>query len=71
MASSPAVPALDLDTLAEQLSQQLLIERDMLLAWVDVRERMLNIRPRTAEVRKWYRENGGRVSEQNGGGHAP
>ena len=69
MASSPAVPALDLDTLAKQLSDQLLIERDMLLAWVDVRERMLNIRPRTAEVRKWYREaNCSKISGQNGGG---
>ena len=76
MASSPAPaspppPVIDLETLAAQLSAQLLLERDMLLAWVDERERMLNIKPRTAEVRKWWREqNGCRINGQNGGGHA-
>jgi len=70
MAVSDPPPALDLQAFAEALHVQLLIERDMLLAWVDARERLLDIHPRTAEVRKWYKEkNGCRMDGQNGGGH--
>ena len=35
---------------------QLQRERDMLLSMVDERERLLGVEPRTAEIRKWWRE---------------
>ena len=45
-----------LECLAEMLTAQLQRERDMMLAWVDERERLLGIEPRTAEIRKWWKE---------------
>jgi len=45
-----------LDKLAEMLAAQMMRERDLFLALVDERERLLGIEPRTAEIRKWWKE---------------
>lgn len=47
------VPLADL---AAVVLEQVRRERDLFLALVDERERMLGIAPRTAEIRKWWRE---------------
>ena len=49
-----------LDKLAERLAAQMIRERDLFLALVDERERMLGIEPRTAEIRRWWKEQEGR-----------
>jgi len=49
-----------LDKLAERLAAQMMRERDLFLAMVDERERMLGIEPRTAEIRRWWKEQEGR-----------
>ena len=49
-------PTIPLDKLAERLAAQMIRERDLFLALVDERERMLGIEPRTAEIRRWWKE---------------
>lgn len=53
---SAPTPTIDVQVLMEHLAAQWQRERDMMLAWVDERERLLGIEPRTAEIRKWWRE---------------
>lgn len=53
---SEPTTTIPLDTLAEMLTAQLRRERDLFLALVDERERLLNIEPRTAQIRKWWNE---------------
>ena len=48
-----------LDTLAEMIIAQAKRERDLFLALVDERERLLGIEPRTAEIRQWWKEGRG------------
>jgi len=45
-----------LDRLADLLLAQLRREREWLLEMVDQRERLLDINPRTAQIRKWWKE---------------
>ena len=51
-----ATATIPLDKLAERLTAQMMRERELFLALVDERERMLGIEPRTAEIKKWWRE---------------
>jgi hypothetical protein len=53
---STTTPTIDIQAWMENYLSQLQRERDMMLAWVDERERALGIEPRTAEIRKWWRE---------------
>ncbi len=53
---TPPVATIDADVLAEHIWGQLRRERDVFLLMVDERERLLGIEPRTAEIRKWWRE---------------
>jgi hypothetical protein len=46
----------DLLNLLHAVFDQISRERDLFLALVDERERMMGIDPRTAEIRKWYRK---------------
>lgn len=50
---TPTVPLVDL---AAAMLAQIRRERDLFLALVDERERLLDIEPRTAQIRKWWRE---------------
>lgn len=47
---------LSMEALMEHFRGQLQRERDLFLAMVDERERLLGIEPRTAEIRRWWRE---------------
>ena len=42
--------------LLEAVLEQVSRERDLFLALVDERERMMGMDPRTAEIRKWYKK---------------
>lgn len=52
----PPTATIDNEALMEHIRGQLQRERDLFLAMVDERERLLGIEPRTAEIRKWWRE---------------
>jgi hypothetical protein len=52
----PAADVAILVQYVESIRAQLQREREMFLAMVDERERLLGIEPRTAEIRRWWRE---------------
>lgn len=49
-------PTIPLEDLGKLLVTQWEHEREVFLSWVDQRERLLGISPRTAEIRKWWNE---------------
>lgn len=59
---SRPIPTIKTVTLTETVLTQWEMERDIMLDWVDKRERLLQAagrfggRARTAEIRKWYRD---------------
>jgi hypothetical protein len=55
-AFSAPTATVDAEVLYEHFRGQLQRERDLFLAMVDERERLLGIEPRTAEIRRWWRE---------------
>jgi hypothetical protein len=57
-AFSAPTATVDAVLLVEHFKGQLQRERDLFLAMVDERERLLGIEPRTAEIRRWWREQG-------------
>ena len=52
----PTTATIDAQVVMEHIRAQLDRERRMMLAWVDERERLLGIEPRTAEIRRWWQE---------------
>ena len=53
---SDMTATVDATVLMEHFRGQLQRERELFLAMVDERERLLGIEPRTAELRRWWRE---------------
>ena len=49
-------PTIPLEDLTAMFLAQIKRERDLFLALVDERERILGYEPRTAEIRKWWKE---------------
>ena len=53
---SDPTPTIPLKELAQAMLEQIRRERDLFLSMVDERERLLGISPRTAEIRRWWKE---------------
>ena len=53
---SDPTPTIPLEDLAQAMVEQIKRERDLFLMLVDERERLLGISPRTAEIRRWWKD---------------